>query len=72
MGSKADTLVELSGNSLQNLLYEAFCQLVFKIHIPIQFPFQIRQAANFAKNTNVHGESKQAQAKKAILKMLGE
>ena len=27
--SKADTLVELSGNSLQNLLYEEFCQLVF-------------------------------------------
>ena len=39
---------------------------------PLSPSFKIRQAASFAKNTNVHGESKQAQAKKAILKMLGE
>ena len=30
-GSKANTVVELSGTSLQNLLYEAFCHLVFLV-----------------------------------------
>ena len=32
VGSKSNTLVKLSGNSSQNLPYEAFCQLVF--HVP--------------------------------------
>ena len=33
---------------------------------------KIRSTARFGENSNVHGESRQAQSRKAILRMLGK
>ena len=46
--------------------------MTIMIFLYVRMGLRIRKTATFGKNTAVHGESKQAQSKKAILKMLGE
>ena len=46
--------------------------MTIMIFLYLRMGLRIRKTTQFGKNTAVHGESKQVQSKRAILKMLGK
>ena len=46
--------------------------MIIMVVLYIRMGLKIRSTTRFGENSNVHGESRQAQSRKAILRMLGK
>ena len=55
-----------------SFLFFFLIPMTIMIFLYLRMGLRIRKTTSFGKNTAVHGESKQVQSKRAILKMLGK